>query len=30
MPRTYKMTLPSNRHSVQITGAGRPAKVLSN
>jgi len=26
---TYKMTMPSNRHSVQITGAGRPAKRSS-
>jgi hypothetical protein len=26
---TYKMTLPSNRHSVQFTGAGRPSQALS-
>ena len=26
---TYKMTMPSNRHSVPITGAGRPAQALS-
>ncbi len=27
---TYKMTMPSNRHSVLVTGAGRPVERSSN